>query len=167
MDTISISKDTCDELVAVLREDSAVSKRFLKAADMLRAEGVTSDMLRSDADFRAAFRANVIMLSFSKTDQAIAAKAPTLLTDAERVSRRYIHTECGSRIAKVIKYVERSEKNEMITDEERGAQASATLSTRLHRDLVAWIGRIEKAERVDFPAAPMVSKLKEALSLIK
>ena len=164
---LQLSAEVVDEIVAVLKEDAAVGKRFLKAADTLREAGVTVDMLQNDKPFRDMFRTNVILLSFTKTEQGIAAKLPTLLTDAERVTRRWIQRETGSRMSKVIKYVDRSEKNEIMTDDERGAQAQAQLSTRLKRDLFAWIVRIEKAEAVDFSATLMIAKLREATSLIK
>ena len=165
--TLELSAAVVEEVVNVLKEYAAVGKRFLRAADSLREAGVTADMLRNDKPFRAMFRTNVILLSFTKTEQGIAAKLPTLLTEQERVTRMWIHRETGSRLAKVIKYVTRSEENEQMTDEERGAQARSTLSSRLHKDLVKWIDKIEKAEAVDFSATLMIAKLKEAISLIK
>lgn len=165
--TLELSAEVVEEVVNVLKEDVAVGKRFLRAADTLREAGVTVDMLQNDKPFRDMFRTNVILLSFTKTEQAIATKLPTLLSDAERVTRRWIQAEVGSRLAKVIKYVTRSERNEQMTDEERGAQARSTLSSRLHKDLVRWIDKIEKAEAVDFSATLMIAKLREAISLIK
>ena len=165
--TLELSAAVVEEVVNVLKEYAAVGKRFLRAADSLREAGVTSEMLQEDKAFRAMFQRDVILLSFTKTEQIIATKLPTLLSDAERVTRRWIQTEVGSRLAKVIKYVTRSEKNEQMTDEERGAQARSTLSSRLHKELVRWIDKIEKAEAVDFSATLMIAKLKEAISLIK
>jgi hypothetical protein len=100
-------------------------------------------------------------------EQAIYAKPVTALSDEEKVTRRFVTTEMGSRLGKVIRHVAAAEKEEMMTDDERGARKVADLATRLKRDLTAWIDKVEKAEAVTFSATQMVKHLKDAAALIK
>ena len=134
---------------------------------MLRAEGITSEALTNDKEVRDAFKKNVVLLSFSKAEQAITAKPQTALTDEEKVTKRWITTETGSRLGKVIRHVKRAEDEEAMTDDERGARKVADMATRLKRDLSAWIEKIEKADAVTFSATQMIKLLKDASALIK
>ena len=48
MATFTLSAETITTVVDTLKADTAVQKRWLKAADALRAEGVTSETLDGD-----------------------------------------------------------------------------------------------------------------------
>lgn len=167
MTTFNLSAETVSAVVETLKADAGVQKRWVKAADMLRAEGVTSETLSSDKDYRAAFKQHVVLLSFSKADQAIKAKPQTALTDEEKVTRRWIDQQLGSRLNRVIQHVRNAEKEEQMTDEERGARRVADMEVRLKRDLTVWIEKIQKAEAVKFSAVKMIQHLSDAAALIK
>jgi hypothetical protein len=128
---------------------------------------VTSDILTNDKEVRASFKKDVILLSFSKVEQALAAKPATALSDEEKVTKRWIIQQTGSRLVKVTQHVAKAEKEEQMTDEERGAKKVADLATRLKKDLTYWIEKVEKAEAVTFSATSMVKLLKDASALIK
>lgn len=165
--TIALSKECVTYVVETLKAESAVGKRWKRAADLLRAEGVTSEILKEDKDFRMKFQLEVITLSFNQTEQGILAKPGTVLTEAEKVTKRYLIQQKGSLLSKVIKHVSRAEEEEALSEEEKGARRVATLSTRLKADLTKWIARIEKAEDVSFSATLMIKGLKECAALIK
>ena len=95
------------------------------------------------------------------------AKPVHACTDPERVTRRWVQQQTGSKFARVVSYLVKAEKAEEMTDEERGAKARASIGTRLRKDLTAWVDRIEKAESVDFSAVEMIKALKSAIVLIK
>jgi hypothetical protein len=154
-------------VVDTLKAQAGVDKKWVKAADALRAEGVTSDMLASDKEFRAYFKSEVILLSFSKFDQGVMAKPHTALSDEEKATKHWVQKQLGNRLDKVQKHVLASEKEESMTDEERGAKKVADMATRLKKDLAYWIEKIEKAEAVTFSAVNMVKLLKDASALIK
>ena len=167
MSKIVITPECGTVVIDTLKADNGVQKKWKKAADMLRAEGVTSDILSNDKEMRDYFKREVVLLSFTKVEQAIYAKPTTALSDEEKVTKRFVTTEMGSRLGKVIRHVAAAEKEEAMTDDERGAKRVADLATRLKRDLSAWIDKVEKAEAVTFSATQMVKLLKEASALIK
>jgi hypothetical protein len=164
---LTLTAECVSTVVDVLKAQAGVEKKWVKAADALRAEGVTSEMLTNDKEVRASFKKDVILLSFSKVEQAIFAKPRTALSDEEKVTARFVTTETGSRLSRVIRHVVTAEKEETMTDEERGAKKVADLATRLKKDLTYWIEKVEKAEAVTFSATSMVKYLKDASALIK
>lgn len=167
MSTINIAAATVNFVVETLKAEAGVQKRWVKAADMLRADGVTSDVLTKDDEFRKMFKTSVILLSFTATEQKIIAKPHTSLTDEEKVTKRWVQQQMGTRLNRVAQYVKKAEDDEAMTDDERGARKVADMATRLKRDLTAWIDKVEKAEAVTFSATEMVKYLKSAAALIK
>ena len=164
---VTLSPETVSELVGVIEANSRLQKRWLVAADTLRASGVTSEFLATNAEARKAFMSGVVLMSFTKTEQGIMTKPIDSCSEQERVARRVIRQEMGAKYDAVVKYLIRAEKAETMTDDERGAKARASIGTRLRKDLTAWVNRIEKAEAVDFSATEMIKTLKSAIVLIK
>ena len=163
MTAFKLSAETITTVVDTLKADTAVQKRWLKAADALRAEGVTAETLDGDKEYRDAFKKNVILLSFTKTEQAIMAKPTTSLSDEEKVTKRWIVQQTGAKLVKVTSHVRKAEQEEMMTDDERGAKKVSAMATRLKRDLTAWIDTVETAEAVTFSATEMVKYLESKL----
>jgi hypothetical protein len=166
MTAIVLSNEARDFTVETLKADAGVAKRWIKARDMLRAEGVTSAMLEKDKDVRDYMKKDVILLSFTKAEQAIHAKPTTALTDEEKVTKRWITQQIGSRLGKIQSHVKKAEEEEAMGDDERGARRVAALESRLRRDLSAWVEKIEKAEAVTFPAVKMLEILKSGIALL-
>ena len=167
MATFNLTVEAITTVVDTLKADSAIQKRWLKTSDVLRSEGVTSEVLDGNKDYRDWFKKNVILLSFTKTEQAIVAKPQTSLSDEEKVTKRWIIQQTGAKLATVTKYVRKAEQDELMSDDERGARKVSDMATRLKRDLSAWIDKVEKAEAVTFSATEMVKYLKAASALIK
>jgi hypothetical protein len=167
MSKLNLTAECVSTVVETLKAEAGVQKRWVKAADMLRAEGVTSETLGNDKEYRDAFKRDVVLLSFTKTEQAIMAKPATALSDEEKVSKRWVQQQLGSRLNKVIQHVKRAEDEEAMDDDERGARAVASMETRLKRDLTKWIEKVEKAEAVTFSATKMLEHLRNASALIK
>jgi hypothetical protein len=163
---IDLNEVTIRAVVDTLKAEAGVQKRWVQAADLLRADGVTSDLLEKDKDFRDEFKREVIMLSFSKVEQAIMAKPQTMLSDEEKITKRWIQQQTGSRLTRVIQHVKKAEEEETMSDEDRGARRIASLSTGLRRDLSAWVDKIEKSDGTDFSAVDMVKLLKSAIAMI-
>lgn len=153
--------------VETLKAEANVSKRWLKTGDLWRADGFTAEMLESDKELRDYVKKEVILLSFTKTEQAIFAKPSTTLSDEEKVTKRWVIQQIGSRLNKIIQHVRRAEELEMMDDDEHEARRVASLETRLKRDLTKWIEKIEKAEAVTFSAVKMLEHLKNASALLK
>jgi len=167
MSKLTLTADAVSITVETLKADNAVAKKWKKAADILRSEGVTSDRLTNDNEYRDAFLKDVVMLSFTKLEQSIYAKPLTACSDEEKVTRRFVQTERTARLGKVTRHVKKAEIEETLTDDERGAKKVADMATRLKRDLTVWIENIEKADAVTFSATQMIKHLKDASALIK
>jgi hypothetical protein len=153
--------------IDVLRADRNVAKKWLAYADLMRSEGITADLMRDDKDFRKDFLDQVVMLSFTKTEQSIYATPSLGLSEEQKVTKRWVTTERASRYGKVVRHLAKAEAEEAMTDDERGARKVASLAARLKADLERWIGKVEKAEAVTFSATQMVKLLKDASALIK
>jgi hypothetical protein len=164
---LNLTAECVSTVVETLKAEAGVQKRWVKAADMLRAEGITSESLNNDKEMRDAFKRDVILLSFTKAEQAIKAKPHTARSDEEKITARWVDQQIGSRLNRVIQHVKKSEQDELMTDDERGARKVADMATRLKRDLTVWIEKIEKAEAVTFSATQMIKHLKDATALIK
>jgi len=156
-----------DTTVDTLKSQAGVDKKWVKTADVWRGEGFTSVILINDKEVRDGAKSKVILLSFTKTEQAIMAKPQTALTDEEKVTKRWVQQQMGSRLNRIIQHVKKAEQDEMMTDDERGAKKVADLATRLKKDLSYWIEKVEKAEAVTFSAIQMIKHLKDASALIK
>jgi hypothetical protein len=167
MKALKLSTATIAAVVDTLKAEAGVAKRWVKAADMLRAEGVTSELLSNDKEVRDGFKKDVVLLSFTKTEQSIMALPATALSDEQKVTKRWVQQQVGSRLNRVIQHVKKAEDEETMSDDDRGAKKVADLATRLKRDLTAWIDKVEKAEAVTFSATQMVKYLKDASALIK
>jgi hypothetical protein len=166
MTAIILSTEARDFTVETLKAEAGVAKRWIKSRDMLRAEGVTSVMLEKDKDVRDYMKKDVILLSFTKAEQAIFAKPSTTLSDEEKVTKRWVVQQIGSRLAKIQSHVKKAEEEEVMSDDERGARRVAALESRLRVNLSAWVERIEKAEAVTFPAVKMLEILKAGIALL-
>ena len=164
---VTITNECKAVVIETVKADAANEKRWVKAADMLRAEGVTADMLGGDKEFRAQFKEQVVLLSFTKTEQAIMAKPQTSLSDEEKVTRRWVQQQLGNRLDRVQKYVAKAEREEELSDDDKGAQRVATLETRLKKDLTKWIEKLEKQEGTTSPLFDMLKALRVASALIK
>lgn len=167
MSKLHLTAEAVTVTVETLKAEAGVQKRWLKTADVLRAEGVTAELLTNDKEYRDAFLKDVILLSFTKVEQAIMAKPATVLSDEEKVTKRWIRQQMGSRLTRVAQYVRKAEEDEAMGEDERDARRVASLETRLKRDLTKWIEKVEKAEAVTFSATKMLEHLKAASALLK
>ena len=167
MSKLNLSAEAINVTVETLKAEAGVQKRWLKTADALRAEGVTSEHLNNDKEYRDGFLSQVVLLSFTKTEQGIMAKPQTALSDEEKVTKRWIRQQMGARLARVTQYVRKAEDEEKLSDDDKDARRVASMETRLKRDLTKWIEKVEKAEAVTFPAVKMLEHLKAASALLK
>lgn len=166
-DNIVVSGKTVTQVIEAIRMDSAATKKWVAAADLLFADGVTVDYMEKHDDARDKFKKGVVYMSFTPTERGIYERPVHSLTDEQRVTRRWVQTEMGSRYGKVMRYLARREIEETLTDDERGARKVASMGSRLKKALGDWITKIEKAEKVDFSAVEMIKALKAAQALIK
>ena len=164
---LNLSESTRNEVVSVLKADHKVHKQWRTAADLLISEGVDVDTLENDKDYRKTFKDEVILLSFTQVEQAIIAKPLAALSDEQKVTRRWIQQQMGTRFNKVVKYVKIAEEEAKMTDDERGARARVSLAEKIIKECTALKERVNKATAVTFPAAKVVQQLDEIIATVK
>lgn len=165
MKATDISVATRTLVVDTLKGDVAQNKRWLKAADALRSEGVTAAVMEKDDDFRKSFQSDVILLSFTKVEQDIFKKATETLSEEQRVTKRWIRQQMGSRYGTVQRHVVRAEKDEQLTDDERGAKERSTKEQRIRTSIERVIKSVEEGKDFTFDAVGLVKSLKISLTI--
>ena len=81
MSHINLNTTTIAATVEALKHDVLGTKKWVRAADLLRADGVTSAKM-AETEFRAGFIEDVVLLSFTKTEQAILDRKSTRLNSS-------------------------------------------------------------------------------------
>lgn len=164
---LNLSAETINDVVETLRADAGVQKRWKATADRLLSEGVDSDTLENDKDYKKVFKSEVILLSFTKTEQAIMAKPHTALSDEQKVTKRWVQMQIGTRLNKVLKYIKEAEAEAKLSDDEREAKAKTTFADRVVRDLLKVKEKIQKATAVTFSATKAIAGIDEVIAGVK
>jgi hypothetical protein len=155
---------------AILLQDQADDK-WLKASDLLHAEGVTVAMLE-DVQYKALFMREVILHALTKKEQSlyITPKAGLSVEDRKEVIK--IGNKLRAKLSIIKSHLIDRERLETMTDIEKLAEldkkaANSTLDARLSKSLDDWIKKVQEAEEVGFSATKMLEHLKAARALIK
>jgi hypothetical protein len=160
-----LTPETIKEVIATIAADAAVNNRWRKAADLLRAEGVTSERLKSD-EGRAYYHATLVYPSFTLLEVALYQGAAKGLSTSELGTKKHVASEIGARYGKICRHVAKSEADEL-TQEESKSYARKSIGTNLSKVLDGWTKKIENADSVDFSATLMLEYLRKARALIK
>lgn len=168
---VTISTLTVKATIGALQADTAASNRWVKATDLLIADGVTSALLASkggNADLRDFVKSDIVLASFTAKDQAMIAKEGKSLTDEQKSAKRYLQQQIGSKLGKIeahLKKAEAAAEADAMSDEEAKEEKAkqASIKARLDKDLASWIVRLEKCEASDFVSiADVIKSLKIA-----
>lgn len=113
MSQFTLSNTTRSAIVEVISSDLATNKRWVKAVDALRADGIMSHMIATEKkggkpEIREAVRDAVVM-GFSKAEQALLAKDPKSLDDSEKANKRYVSQQVGSKLGEVERRLAKAE----------------------------------------------------------
>lgn len=155
---------------AIVLQDQADDK-WLKASDLLHAEGVTVAMLE-DVQYKALFMREVILLALPKKDQALYITPKAGLSVEDRKDVIKIGNKLRAKLSIIKGHMINRERLETMTDIEKIAELdkktnSGTMDARLSKALDEWIKKVQEAEEVSFSATKMLEHLKAARALIK
>jgi hypothetical protein len=171
LEHVTLSLECKKAIVSAIHIQDQANDKWLKASDLLHAEGVTVAMLE-DTKYKALFMREVILLALPKKDQAlfITPKKGLSVEDREEVIK--IGTKLRAKLAIVKSHLEQRERLETMTDIEKIAEldkkaAANTLDAKLSKSLDDWIKKVQEAEEVGFSATKMLEHLKAARALIK
>lgn len=167
---VTIASTTIKATVGALQATMQADQKWVKATDLLRADGVTSAMLASkggDADLREFIKAEIIVPAFKAPEQALLAKETKSLNDSQKGSKKTLQQKIGAYYAKIEAHLRKAEQAEQAREDgedgEAGEKKSASIKARLDKDLASWIVRLEKCEASDFKSiADVIKSLKIA-----
>ena len=168
--TKSISTSVITIGINTFKSEAKQDHQWVRFTDVLIAEGITADDFK-DTEFASSFKVAIVLPSFAKQEQALMSAPIKSLSDEQKISRRYLQQQIGSRVAKVVTHLK---KRESVDEDAAALSAEAKpkakkndLGAKLKADLIKWIDRVEKAEAVTFSAVKMLEHLRNASVLIK
>ncbi len=169
--TKSISTTAIAFGIDTFKNEGKQDQRWIRFTDLLIADGVTAEDFK-DSEFSNAFKVAVVLPSFTKQEQGLMSAPVKSLSDEQKITRRYLQQQIGSRVAKVVTHLKRREAadNDAADDSADSTKPKARkndLGAKLKADLIKWIDRVEKAEAVTFSAVKMLEHLRSASALIK
>ena len=166
----SISTSVITLGINTFKGEAKQEHQWVCFTDGLVSDGITSEDFK-DSEFSNSFKVAVVLPSFTKQEQALMSAPVKSLSDEQKVSRRYLQQQIGSRVAKVVTHLK---KREAVEDDAAENDAMAKpkakkndLGAKLKADLIKWIDRVERAEAVTFSATKMLEHLRSASALIK
>ena len=167
----SISTSVITLGINTFKSEAKQEHQWVRFTDALIADGITSEDFK-DSEFSNSFKVAVVLPSFSKQEQGLMSAPVKSLSDEQKVSRRYLQQQIGSRVAKVVTHLKKREAqdNDATDNDTDSAKPKAKkndLGAKLKADLIKWIDRVEKAEAVTFSAVKMLEHLRSASALIK
>ena len=156
--------------INTFKSEAKQDHQWVRFTDALIGDGVTSDDFK-DSEFTNSFKVAIVLPSFTKQEQALMSAPIKSLSDDQKISRRYLQQQIGSRVAKVVTHLK---KREAVDDDTPDTSSEAKpkakkndLGAKLKADLIKWVDRVEKAEAVTFSAVKMLEHLRNASALIK
>ena len=170
-DHITLSVACKKAVISAIHIQDQADDKWLKASDLLHAEGVTVAMLE-DKDYKVMFMREVILLAFDKKEQSLFITPKPGLSSEDRKEVIKIGSRLRAKLAIVKKHLIDRERLETMTDIEKIAEldkkaANSTIDARLAKSLDEWIDKVQRAEKIGFSATKMLEHLKAARALIK
>ena len=161
--SIVLSASTKKDLVDALKIDDQADKKWVKAADSLRADGVSYLMLGKDKEggipaVKDQVKA-VIISTFSEADQKLLATETKALEDMGKFQKRDLQMTIGKKMSKII--------NHLKPKVERGPRTVIAIEDKLANAWNEQIEMLQKAEGVHFDTVAVQRTLKELINLVQ
>ena len=161
---VTLTDKTIKTVVSTIADDTKVGKKWKQAADLLRADGVTSASLDENKMY---YMKTLVYPTFSPDMLAAFLSPAKGLSDTQIGMRNHVRTDSASRYGKIKRYIKEAEVAELTPEDNATPRAKKTMGQTLAPILDAWIKKVENAEAVDFSATEMLKYLKSARVLIK
>lgn len=166
MDTVTsvvLSASTKKDLIDALKIDSQADKKWVKAADSLRADGVSYLMLGKDKEGGIPAVKNqvkaVIISTFPEADQKLLATETKALEDMGKFQKRDLQMTIGKKMSKIV--------NHLKPKVERGPITRKAIEDKLTDVWNEQIELLQKAEGVHFDTVAVQRTLKELINLVQ
>lgn len=157
---IVLSSSTIAAVSAALRSQDKNENVWVKAADSLRADRVTSGMLETekkggDEELRVQVK-NVILTTFTEAEKGLLAVDAKTLDDIKKFARKTAQQKIGARLALIQSHIRKAERAE----EEGEAAITKTPIQRIHEDLDKAIAKLAKLENAPFDVVEATKRVK-------
>lgn len=163
VNTIVLSASTCKDLADALKIDDQADKKWVKAADSLKAEGVNYLMLGKDKEGGVPAIKNqvkaVIISTFSEKEQKLLATETKALDESAKTEKRIATQKIGKKLDKV--------RNHLKPKTSRGPIVRKALEDKLAEAWQDQIDDLQKAEDVHFDTVAVQRMLKELIDLVQ
>jgi hypothetical protein len=159
-----LSESSAKSLGDALNADLTARNKWRKACDALVSDGVTSAMLAKPKkgettphEMLIAQVEDVVMSSFTKLEREIYAKEPKVLSDEQKVTRRFVQTEKGSRYNKIVGHMKKHETDE----EQKATGAPKAIKGKVDKIKAKLNDAITLAQSLETPAFDVTDFVKE------
>lgn len=159
-----LSESTAKFTVDALNADNVARNKWRKACDALASDSVTSAMLAKPKkgettphETLIAQVEDIVLSSFTKLEREIYAKEPKVLSDEQKVTRRFVQTERGSRYAKIVRHLKKHESDEEL----QASGAPRVTKSKVEKIKAKLNDAIELAQSLETPAFDVTDFVKE------
>jgi hypothetical protein len=161
MSQFKLATTTRSIIAEAVSSDVVAEHKWLKASDSLQAEGIKLSMVVTEnkggnPEVREALR-GAIVLGFSKTEQALYNQDNKALSDADKVTKRYVHQRVGKYLVRIEQYLGKAEakaSGDVV-------KSATTVWSRAQDSLTKLLDAVQKAEGVtDLHVADAVRTIK-------
>ena len=166
-----LSDSSSKTLGDALHADNLAKNKWRKACDALTSDGVTSAMLakpkKGETTPHEALIGQVesiVLSSFTKLEQEIFAKEPKTLNDEQKVTRRFVQTERGSRYAKIVRHMVNFEQS--MQEPESTPRTPKTKVDRIKAKLDDAIKLAQSLETPAFDVTDFVKEVKLCIAMV-
>jgi hypothetical protein len=161
MSQFKLATTTRSTIAEAVSSDVVAEHKWLKASDSLQAEGIRLSMVVTEnkggnPEVREALR-GAIVLGFSKTEQSLYNQDNKALSDADKVTKRYVHQRVGKYLVRIEQYLGRAEAKAA----GEAPKSATTVWSRAQDSLTKLLDAVQKAEGVaDLHVADAIRTIK-------
>lgn len=161
--SIVLSASTKKDLADAVKIDNQADKKWVKAADSLRADGVSYLMLGKDKEGGIPAVKNqvkaVIISTFTEAEQKLLATETKALEDLGKFQKREIQQTIGKKISKIVQHLKPKVA--------RGPITRKAIEDKLTEAWKDQIEMLQEAEGVHFDTVAVQRTLKELIDLVQ
>jgi hypothetical protein len=162
MQQFKLASTTRSSIADAVSSELSNERKWLKVSDSLQADGIKLHMIVTEnkggkPEIRDALR-DAIVLGFNKTEQALYMQDSKALSDADKVSKRYVQQKVGVMLSRIEKYLGKAEDK---ADGSDVVKSATTKWSRAQEYLTKLLDDVQKAEGVaDLHVADAIRTIK-------
>jgi uncharacterized protein (DUF885 family) len=176
--TVKLSTATLKQTADTIKGDIETGHKWVKLADLYRAEGVTASMLETEnkgGDERLRDQVKeAIVAGFKETDRKLLASDTKTLSDREKGTKKTLQQNVGAYLAKIKTHILKAEsaekaksaENAVSTPEKAESSATKTQAQRVQKMLDDVIKTMQKMEKPNFDVADAIKRINAVKGIV-